>query len=178
MYAVNCYKWLNAPPGAAFMLVPAQTRKWLQPQSLGWRSHWDWRNVNSLHLGSPVFSDDADRYEGGMLPFENIFALRESVRLLHEMGMEVVEDRVLTLAERIRAVLTAECAEIVSGNSHIVAARLPEPWQAPQVASQLEALGVDVSARHGLLRVSAHYYNNEQDIERFGAALQEMLHHA
>lgn len=183
LYAVNCYKWMNAPPGAAFMLVPAHTREWLRPRNIGWRSHKDWRNVNQLHLGRPEFSGSADRYEGGMLPFTNLAALRESVRILHETGLDRVEQRVLALASQIREHLAALGAEIrgeansiVTG--HILAARLPGVPDPGEVARALEARDVHVSARLGFLRVSPHYYNNEQDVERFATALREVLGHA
>ncbi|MCL4783165.1 MAG: aminotransferase class V-fold PLP-dependent enzyme, partial [Bryobacterales bacterium] len=102
LYSVNAYKWMNSPPGAGFMLVSRRTRQWLKPATVGWRSDRNWRNVNNLHDGRPEFSEAADRYEGGMLPFVNLFAMREAIRLLAEVG----------LAEAVRLGLgTPETAE-------------------------------------------------------------------
>jgi len=183
LYAVNGYKWMNSPPGAAFALIPSYTRAWLRPQTIGWRSDRNWRNVSLLSQGMPEFADSADRYEGGMLPIENIAAMRESALLVREIGIDVVEERVMALAAQIREVLTKVDATFVgSGDSgaslatsHIVAAKLPEPFAAEAVVRELDAHGVQVSARHGYLRVSAHYYNNEQDIERFASVLRSTL---
>ena len=45
LYAVNGYKWLLSPNGAAFMYVAPALRERLEPQAVGWRSHRAWREV-------------------------------------------------------------------------------------------------------------------------------------
>ncbi len=181
LYAVNAYKWMNSPPGAGFLLAPADTRQWLEPHTVGWRSHKDWRNVNQLHLGMPEFAMSAERYEGGMLPFVNLFAMRESIRMVLELGMDAVEARVLHLTSLVCEVLRAEGAVPCHGDNgagHIVAATLPDHADPGIVAKALEQRDVLVSARHGYLRISPHYYNDESDIAAFGMALREVLGHA
>jgi len=182
IYAVNGYKWMNAPPGAGFLLAPRKTREWLEPQTVGWRSHKDWRNVNQLHLGKPDFARSAERYEGGMLPFVNLFAMRESIRLVLEIGLDAVETRVFALANQVRDELrTVGATPFAEGDGecgHIVAATLPRGVDPGFVAKALEAREVLVSARHGYLRVSPHYYNNEADVARMGDLLREVMAHA
>lgn len=181
VYAVNAYKWMNTPPGVGFLLAPADTRQWLEPHTVGWRSHKDWRNVNDLHLGAPEFAMTAERYEGGMLPFVNLFAMRESVRMVLEIGLDVVEARVLALSGRVSGALQAlGCTPYhgPEGAGHIVAARLPDGVDPGVVAKQLEARHVLVSARHGFLRISPHFYNDEGDVDAFAGALGEVLAHA
>lgn len=166
MLAVNCYKWMLAPNGIAFMAVPAQQRARMEPLSIGWRSHHGWRNVDNLHLGRPVLVESAEKYEGGMLPSALLYGLEASVDLMLELGLEEIEARVLDLAARTRAALsTAGAQPLPFDDTAIVAARLPGP-DASAVARALKQSGVMVSARHGLLRVSTHFYNNEDDIER------------
>ncbi|MDZ7640314.1 MAG: aminotransferase class V-fold PLP-dependent enzyme [Bryobacterales bacterium] len=181
LYAVNGYKWMNSPPGSAFMLVPARTRAWLAPSTVGWRSHHDWRNVCNLHDGRPTFAEAAERYEGGMLPFMNLFAMQEAVRLVREIGVGEAEARALRLAGLVRDELRAIGAELLGdenpmANGHIVAARLPSA-DPGSVAREMEKDDVIVSARSGFLRVSPHYYNDEADIERFATALRKALNH-
>ncbi|MGA2588580.1 MAG: aminotransferase, partial [Bryobacteraceae bacterium] len=55
-------------------------------------------------------------------------------------------------------------------DSPIVTARF-EGRDAPEIARQLQARKVLVTARHGNLRVSPHFYNNEADLERLGESL-------
>jgi len=59
MMAVDAYKWMLTPNGAGFVYVHPRVRQWLAPAVIGWRSHHDWRAVDSLHTGAPEFSEAA-----------------------------------------------------------------------------------------------------------------------
>jgi selenocysteine lyase/cysteine desulfurase len=169
--AVHGYKWLLAPTGAAFFYVDPELRGRLRPNVVGWRSDRGWRNVNELNHGAPELTEAAERYEGGMIPFVLLYAMQASVRMMLDIGPERIENRVLELASRVETVLRDAGASIENPGSHIVAARLPATVDAGEAAARLKSERVLVSARHGSLRVSAHFYNNETDIDRFAAAL-------
>ena len=59
-------------------------------------------------------------------------------------------------------------------DSPIVTAQF-ESRDARVVARELQARKVLVAARHGYLRVSPHFYNNEEDLERFESELRSVL---
>jgi len=59
-------------------------------------------------------------------------------------------------------------------DSPVIAARF-EGRDVSALARQLRAERVLVSARHGNLRVSTHFYNNERDLEDFDRALGRIL---
>jgi selenocysteine lyase/cysteine desulfurase len=174
--AVHGYKWLLCPTGAGFMYVHPRLRERLQPNSIGWRSHKGWREVDNLHHGAPVFSGGADKYEGGMLPFPLLCGMKASVDMLLEIGPEAIEKRVLELAAMTRALLRNTGAHLLEGHydSPIVAAGF-DGVDVSSLARELRARRVAVSARHGRLRVSTHFYNNEADIERLARELRELL---
>ncbi len=174
MLAVHGYKWLLAPTGAGFVYVRPELRAKLAPNTVGWRSHFDWRNVNRLHHGKPEFVDDAEKYEGGMLSFPLLYAMEASVEMMLEIGPSVIERRVLSLADQCRERLRSLGAEICSENSAIVTAKL-EGQDAGALALALKRRGIQVSARHGNLRVSTHFYNNEDDLETLERELRELL---
>ena len=171
MLAVHGYKWLNCPDGAAFMYVAPGLRPRLAPMVIGWRSHRGWRNVDNLHHGLPEFAESAEKYEAGILPFSVLYGMGESVSMVLEIGPEVIERRVLELADQVREIARKLGGEPVSENSAIVSVRFP--GRDPSImARALKEKRVIVSARHGLLRVSPHFYNDEDDLERFSAALK------
>lgn len=184
MLAVHGYKWLLAPNGAAFFYIHPRLRELLPPSVVGWRSHVDWRSVDHLHHGAPQFKSSAEKYEGGMLVFPVLYAMEESVRMILEIGPAVIEARVLGLAayarERLRA-LGASFPEEHAGpayrecfTSPIVAARF-NAVDASVVARRLRERHVLLSARHGNLRVSTHFYNNEADVDCLERELRELL---
>ena len=80
-------------------------REWLPPAIYSWRSHKRWRDVDQLYDGVPELPDGAIRYEGGMQNFGGIFALGAVLDWMHELGPSRIEERVLELASKARAVL-------------------------------------------------------------------------
>ncbi len=173
--AVHAYKWLCSPTGASFLYVAPELRERLPATIIGWRSHRDWRNVDRLHHGTPEFDGSAEKYEGGGLPFSLLFAMQASIDWMLEMGPASVERRVLDLAGSIRRMLCGLGAEAPETGSQIVSAVLPRGADASTVARRLKDERVLVSARHGRLRVSAHFYNNEEDVARLEETLKLCL---
>lgn len=172
MLAVHGYKWLNCPDGAAFMYVAPGLRPSLDPMVIGWRSHRGWRNVDNLHHGAPEFAASAEKYEAGILPFSVLYGMGESIAMYLEIGPEAIERRVLELGDQVREIARRLGGEPVSLHSPIVSVRFPgrDP---SQMARSLKEKRVIVAARHGLLRISPHFYNNEDDLQRFSDALND-----
>jgi selenocysteine lyase/cysteine desulfurase len=174
VYAVHGYKWMISPPGAGFFYISPEFRSRIQPAVVGWRSHKDWRNVDNLHHGTPVLSETAEKYEGGGLPNALLYAMEASVNLMIEIGPENIERRVLALAKLIREKLEALGGRVEHAQSQIVAAKFPGQ-DVSRLALRLKERRILVSARHGHLRVSPHFYNNEADLERLDCALRDLL---
>jgi cysteine desulfurase/selenocysteine lyase len=176
--AVHGYKWLMSPTGAGFMYVSPALRKRLPPNIIGWRSHHDWRNVDRLHSGTPEFKDAAEKYEGGGLPFHLLYAMEASVEWMLEIGPEVIERRVLELANSARLMLRGLGAELDEADhnkaSQIVIAGFPG-MDASATARALREQKVVVAARHGRLRISPHFYNDDEDLKRLESALKNLL---
>jgi selenocysteine lyase/cysteine desulfurase len=172
--AVHGYKWLMSPTGAGFMYVSPAFRKKLPPNIVGWRSHRDWRNVDRLHSGTPEFKDAAEKYEGGGLPFHLLYAMEASVDWLLEIGPEAIERRVLELAGSARTMLRGLGAQVDDTGSQIVIAEFPGK-DASLMARVLREQNVVIAARHGRLRVSPHFYNEEEDLKRLESALKALL---
>ncbi len=174
MLAVHGYKWMLAPNGAGFFYIRPEVRAWLPPNAIGWRTHRDWRNVDNLHHGSPELTDTAEKYEGGNLASALLCALEASVDLMLEIGPERIEERVLGLAQKTRAILREHGAVVEDFASPIVAARF-DGCDVSALARALKEQKVLVAARRGHLRVSPHFYNNDQDLGTLSAALRRVL---
>jgi cysteine desulfurase / selenocysteine lyase len=179
LFTVHGYKWLLAPTGAAFMYVSPELRQRLKPNVVGWRSDYDWHNVSNLHHGAPRFSGDAERYEGGMLPFPLLYAMGASVRMMLELGPAAIEERVQELAAGCRRVVRSLGGKLLyderpNFDSGIVAARF-EGYDASELARRLKERNVLVSARHGNVRVSVHFYNSQEDLDRLGNELGRLV---
>lgn len=174
MFAVHGYKWMLSPNGAGFFYIAPQLRQRLQPNVVGWRSHRDWRNVDNLHHGVPEFAETAEKYEGGSVSFPLLYAMEASLDLILEIGPDNIERRVLDLAGQARAILREAGASATETESPIVAGRFANN-DVSALARALKEQRVLVAARRGHLRVSPHFYNNEEDLETFGRALRALL---
>ncbi|MDZ4802735.1 MAG: aminotransferase class V-fold PLP-dependent enzyme [Bryobacteraceae bacterium] len=174
MLSVNAYKWMNSPNGAGFAYVAPALRAALHPSVVGWRSDQGWRRVDHLHHGEPVFVEAAERFEGGMLDFPSLYGFEASVDLVLELGADRVEARVLDLAAQCCSLLEEFGGNIAHQDSAIVAAEFPGV-DASALARELKTAGILVSARHGRLRVSTHFYNNEADLSLLRSALSGLI---
>ncbi len=176
--AVDAYKWMLTPNGAGFAVIGPEFRERLRPQVIGWRSHKGWRDVDALHHGPPEFVSSAEKYEGGMLPSSLLYAMEAVIDMMLELGEENIERRVLELASLVREALRRRGGRLLFDEgpyyeSPIVAARFERDSAA--ISRALKERRVLTSARHGYLRISTHFYNNEQDIDALDAALGEIL---
>ena len=167
---VDAYKWMLSPNGAGFLYVARELRQTLPATVVGWRSDRNWRSVASLNHGEPVFADTAEKYEGGMLPFPSIYAMGAAIGLILQAGPKAIEARILELAAKARAMLCGLGAEVNADQSQIVTAVLPGK-DSGELARSLKERRILVSARHGRLRVSPHFYNDEADLETLRIAL-------
>jgi selenocysteine lyase/cysteine desulfurase len=167
---VDAYKWMLSANGAGFLYVDPELRQRLQATVVGWRSDRDWRSVHSLNHGEPVFAETAEKYEGGMLPFPSLYGMGAAINLMLEIGPAAIEARVMELAGKARSMLAGLGAEVNTDESQIVTAILPgaDPGE---LARSLKERRILVSARHGRLRVSPHFYNDDTDLETLRSAL-------
>jgi selenocysteine lyase/cysteine desulfurase len=173
MLAVHGYKWLLSPNGAGFMYVRPELRRQLRPAIIGWRSDKGWRSVDALSHSAPEFVGTAEQYEGGMLNFPSLYAMGASIEMMLGIGREQIHQRVLDLA-RLTSDTLKECgATIAHEGSPIIAARFRD-LDASQLARTLKDRRILVSARHGYLRVSVHYYNIEADVQALAEAIRSM----
>ena len=172
--AVHGYKWMISPTGVGFQYVAPELRAKLAPNVAGWRSHRDWRNVDNLHHGVPAIKESAEKYEGGGLPFGLLHAMGTSVDWILELGPESIERRVMELARSARERLRSLGAVAEETGSPIVAAKFPGHHPS-RLAAELKSRRVLVAARHGFLRISPHFYNNEEDLDRLEQELRKLL---
>ncbi len=170
------HKWLLGPEGIGLLYVSDRVVERLPPRRAGWRSMRDTESWTDLAID---WAAGAKRYESGTLNGLGIFALGGSLDLLLAAGPAAIEARVLALAGRAWQGLAELGFAVVSSRrpgeaSGIVTA--VHPGRAtPALVEALAERGVIVAARAGRLRVAPHFYNTEDEIDRFLAALKEAL---
>lgn len=175
---VHGYKWMLSPPGAGFVCLRARARERIRPSVLSWRSHKTWRNVDRLHHGAPELPDEAMRYEGGVLNFSGLFAMEAVLDLFASIGKHRLFARTAEIAEATRQTLRDAGGRLAYDDSPwfdspVVTARF-EGVDASALSAELKRRRVLTAARKGALRVSPHFFNNEEDLAVLESALAEM----
>ncbi|MFI5365322.1 MAG: aminotransferase class V-fold PLP-dependent enzyme [Candidatus Binatia bacterium] len=169
--AVGGHKWLLAPEGCGCLFVSRRVIDRIQSVLHGWKSVTDADTYLPYHFNP---RPDAAKFEPGSPSMLSTYALGAAIDVLLEIGPEHIEQRLFELHDRLAAGLRARGAEIVSpwgadARSGIVVFRLGDDPQ--RLCAELIRQGFIVRVRSGGIRVAPHFYNNEDDIDRFLAAL-------
>lgn len=168
----TCHKWVGAGFGIGLLYVDESLHPKDHWPFLGWLSPVDpWQH----DLTNMSFKTSVNAIEIGTLPFEAFFGLNAACDQILSLGQEAIAQRVLSLSNKLCESLDSAGFEILStrdpqsmewdksANSSIVLVKVANP---EELVEQLKAKGIYTSARGGGLRLSLHYYNNEEDIAR------------
>lgn len=170
--AADGHKWLLGPEGAGLFYLRREHLDLLRAIGIGWHSVAHAADYARIEL---ALKPSAARYEGGSQNMVGFLGLAESLELLAEYGQEAIGARILEITDLACRRLEETGATIVSPRegdhrSGIVSFELAGR-DALEVKRRLLDAGVVLSARGGKLRLAAHAYNDESDVERLVAAL-------
>ena len=166
--AAHSAKWMLGPIGAGFLYVRRELLQALHPAMAGWRSIVD--RDEYFKYDSPL-RESGERFEPGSPNFAGLLGMEAAIELLLSVEMEEIEARILALTDYLIAGLQERGCAIASPidyrseRSGIVSFRHPDLTSA-ELCERLHAADVIVSMRGDLTRVSPHFYNTEQDLDR------------
>jgi selenocysteine lyase/cysteine desulfurase len=168
----SSHKWLLGPEGIGLLYISERVLDRLRPARSGWRSMRDAFRWKDFELD---WNEGTKRFETGILNVYGIAALGGSLEILAEVGSTAVERRVLALASLAARGLTDRGFHVVSSRrrgetSGIVTATHPD-HNPEDLVRRLAAQDIIVAARAERLRVSPHFYNTVEEVERFLEAL-------
>jgi selenocysteine lyase/cysteine desulfurase len=176
--ATSSYKWLLGPYGAGFLYIQKDLIEKSEPVFVGWASveHkvfeaidlWDNRELRLL--------GNASRFETGSPSYLSYVGAAAALKLILEAGPEKIERRVTGLAgyliERLKKEdFKVQTPEAIEHRSGIVNFLVDNPQKKAEKISQR---GITVSARMNGIRVSPHFYNTEEEIEKLLSELKRL----
>jgi cysteine desulfurase / selenocysteine lyase len=170
--AADGHKWLLGPEGAGLLYIRRDWIERLRPIGVGWHSVVG--SYNELHCPFEL-KRSGQRFEGGSWNMAGLLALGASVGLFLELGPDEVSRRVLDRAAGVRERARSAGWHVYGSSrstdcSGIVVLERPGVDYRAAVA-KLRQNGVIVSCRRGRLRVSPHFYNDDDDLDLLRALL-------
>lgn len=162
-----CHKWLLTPEGVGLLYLSDRARERIEPTLVGWMSVPDPEAYVNFEQG---WNRGALAWETGTGPTALLHGLEASLKLLHETGVERINNYLNELTDYLCELLQGRDYEIVSSRragekSQIVCIRHLSGWTPLALYAHLKQQNIIVAPRGDRLRIAPHLYNLPEEIE-------------
>lgn len=171
--AADGHKWMMSVEGLGGFYISSNALEKIHPAVVGWDSV-----VNATDYMNYDFTlrPGAKRFEEGSLNVMSIHAFGAALSLFHEFGMEKIKDRIFKLGDCIlerleRRKIQPHSSTIPEERSGIVT--FSAKGDLEEMKKYFAERNATLTLRDGLLRLSPHFYNTEEEIDRFFALWDE-----
>jgi selenocysteine lyase/cysteine desulfurase len=171
------YKWLLGPYGRAFIYIARRHQDGvpLEQTAFGRR---EVRSENAVYFADTRYVRDARRFDMGERDhFISMEMASIGMEMMAEWSTSAVSGRLAMLTDRIAAGLSGAGVRVPDRRlraPHILSLGFEGGLPAGLVEG-LASEGIHVAARLSRMRISPHVFNDEQDADRFVAALARRL---
>lgn len=169
---VSAHKWMLGPVGIGFMSFSERAFERVRPRVVGWLSVKD---AFAFHRVLD-FLPDARRFEPGTENGAGIFGLTKRLEEIDFVGIKQIEDYVLAFGDKIRSQAKSAGYNVISdwsedAQSGIILLKEPKV-PTNTLFESLNAAGVKCSVRNDAIRLSPHYYCDDDEISLVFNALR------
>ncbi len=171
-YVGGTLKYLLGTAGVAYLYAKRDTTAALQPTVTGWFAQED---SGAMDHTAHHPATSARRFEAGTPPVPNVYAAQAGLKIIAEIGLEAIGDRVAGLTARIADHAHAQGVAMATPDDParrgaMVALKAKD---APAMVTALAGEGFVISSRDGNVRLSPHFYNEEADIDAVFEAIDK-----
>lgn len=172
VYTAGPLKWLLGGPGLSYLYARGDLLPELRPRITSWFAH---ARPFAFDLERFEYQADARRLELGTPALPTVHTALGGQEIIDEVGIAAIAARNRQLTEYLTAELndagfTLRTPRSPEHRSAIVMVRHEDPAGAVE---QLARKGIIVDHRPGAVRVSPHFYNTVEELDRFVEALAE-----
>lgn len=176
MFTCGCQKWMLGPCGTGFYYLSEKAEAAIEPPYSGWLSV-DWKaEFSDLMRYNLTPRTGPSKYEIGTYAFQDWRALNASVDIIRSFDRQQVWEHIRSLLDRLveylksderyRLVTTME----PNRRSGILTFKAENP---KALYDYLLAKNFVISYRERAIRVSPHFYNSPDEIDKLIAALRD-----
>lgn len=171
--ACGGHKWLLGPLGAGFLYIRREVQGDLWPIEVD--PHAVEQDPEHYMTYNFTFRPNAEKFEATVPGYAGVFGLSASLDLFHATGTAEIASRVLAVTDRLSEGLLARGYRLRSprgpSEKSGAVAFVSDRHASKDLHARLGEARVIVSLREGAVRVSPHFYNTEDEIDRLLAAL-------
>lgn len=167
-------KWLLGLQGLGFIYISEKLQENIDQDCIGWLSVEDaW---NFLHYDLKL-KKTADRYQGGTLNSIGIYALNASLKLFKQFNFSEIESQIINnsmyFIENLGKTRFKPIIQDVDPNNiaGIISFKDPD-WK--NIYDSLAKGNIDCSVRLGYVRMSPHFYNTKEEIDKVIDVLKQI----
>lgn len=165
-------KYLLSTAGIGFLYVSEELISKSNPTQTGWFAQED---IHAMLIHDNIPASTARRFEQGTPSVPNLYAVEAGLNMVLKIGVDNIRFYVAALNDRLKAGVVKMGAKLMSPKNPENHGAMITIGSSDEYAlvSKLAEKGIIASCRDGNLRISAHFYNNDADIDAVLTALAE-----
>jgi selenocysteine lyase/cysteine desulfurase len=165
--ACGAQKWLLSPWGSGFVYVRRELVRELSPSITGWMAFEGTEDFTRLTEYCDTLRGDARRFELITLPYQDFAGMNASLGLLLSVGIERIATHLRALHAPVLAWARRHDVRVLSPGAERGSGILcVQPPVVGEAFRRLKAARVICSMREGAIRLSPHFYNTIEEMER------------
>jgi kynureninase len=175
LYSAGVLKWLCGGPGLAFLYARRDLLPSLEPRVTGWFATAEPFSFDTQHL---VYHPTARRLEHGTPPAPVVFLAQGGLDVITEVGVERIRARQGELTDHVIAGADEMGLPVRTPRDRSARGGVVNIGVGPRAGEICHALlerEVCTDFRGDGLRVSPHFFNTEDDVDRLFAELRALV---
>jgi kynureninase len=168
-------KWLCGGPGAGYLYVRPDLARTLEPGFIGWAAHAE---PFAFATGPVVHADGAERFQSGTPNVPALYAARAGYEIVAEIGVPAIREKSLRLTRRIidHATRAGYTINTPTDDAQRGGAVILDVPNGEAVAKELLRRNIVIDYRpEAGIRISPHFYNNENDVAEAMTRLDDIV---
>jgi selenocysteine lyase/cysteine desulfurase len=166
------HKWLLAPQGTGIFYCSSRVMPDLRHPTPGWLSMVGWEDYYNFKY---KMWPDCRRYESAQKNLVGIAGLGAALAMINRLGIASVERRIIDTTDHLCRLLESRGMKVLSprgeGEKSGIVTFLPRGLTGEQACALLRRKRMLTVPRRGGVRVSPHFYNTREEMEKLVAAL-------
>lgn len=163
-------KYLLGTSGLAFMYVRKNLLDTITPKTSGWFAQHD---VHAMRINENQFAKTARKFESGTPDVSAIYACDAGLEIINEVGIGTIAKSIEQLTGLIKKAAHDHGWQLATGNhphGPLLAIRSTDMHR---LVERLREQAIVVSCRDNNIRISPHFYNNTEDIDKLLVGLNK-----